>query len=436
MELRQNIPLTDIIPDPNNPRTEFGDLEALAATFEFNPVMPHQPLNPIILIADGSKYRISDGERRYRAMVLAGLIEACAGIVCEDMDEANSAVQMMATDNKMQLTEVERSRGFQGMLSLGVDDSVAESAANVPKGTAAKIRRARSVVHEQAEQLSLDRLQAVADYADNEDAVEELLSAKGDKWIRVKQALDQERETMEEFAAFAQLCEKLGIETVEDRPKFDDGWRRFDSADGLEGLEELAKRDDIPEDAVWVFPPMHSAWSTPSVEVFSKTVVKSEEQLRKEEQKAEAEALHEVWNDFCEVAFKYLDSLIAANGWDRAQSSIPATFDLVMRISESDGLPFESLRRSMVEYCELTGSELDIEWTAPVFCATLYRAMPDLSEYTLEYLTGAAGSHWVSYNHKRGLMFLEAMKEDEFPMSDELRELGLRLDAYVNGGEE
>ena len=436
MELRQGIPLADIVPDPNNPRTEFGDLEALAATFEFNPVMPHQPLNPIILIADGGKYRISDGERRYRAMVQAGLIDACAGIVCEDMDEANSAVQMMATDNKMQLTEIERSRGFQGMLNLGVDDSVAESAANVPKGTAAKIRRARSVVHEQAEQLSLERLQAVAEYADDEDAVEELLGAKGDRWLRVKQELDKERETAESFAEFARLCEKLGIETVEDHPKFDDGWRRYESAEGLEELEELAKRKGIPEDAVWVFPPMRSPWSTPSVDVYSKTVVKSEEQLRKEEQKAEAESLYEVWNDFCEVAFKYLDSLIAANGWDRAQASIPATFDLVIQLSEKDGLPFESLRRSMVGYCELTGSELDVEWTAPVFCATFYRAMPDLSGYTLEYLTGAAGSHWVNRDHQRGLMFLEAMKEDEFPMSDEVRELGLRLDAYVNGGEE
>ena len=45
MEL-QVIPLASMWPDPNNPRKDFGDLDALADTFEMNVVRPMEPWCP------------------------------------------------------------------------------------------------------------------------------------------------------------------------------------------------------------------------------------------------------------------------------------------------------------------------------------------------------------------------------------------------------
>ena len=53
---KRTVPLAEIVPG-DNPRDDFGDIDALAATLE---VTGGQPLNPIIVVADGNRYRITD----------------------------------------------------------------------------------------------------------------------------------------------------------------------------------------------------------------------------------------------------------------------------------------------------------------------------------------------------------------------------------------
>ncbi len=45
MELKE-IGLALMWPDPNNPRKDFGDLGAMADTFELNALRPGEPVNP------------------------------------------------------------------------------------------------------------------------------------------------------------------------------------------------------------------------------------------------------------------------------------------------------------------------------------------------------------------------------------------------------
>ena len=119
MELRE-IELEDVFPDEKNPRKDFGDIAALAESCMLNAINPGEPVNPIVVVEDGGIYRIVDGERRYKAMA-KNKLKRCHAVVCEDLDEANSMVAMVATDDKQQLSEIERSRGVQQMLLLGVD---------------------------------------------------------------------------------------------------------------------------------------------------------------------------------------------------------------------------------------------------------------------------------------------------------------------------
>ena len=127
MELKR-VKTADVYPSEGNPREDMGDLEALAASFELNPKSPGEPLNPPLLVRDGGVYRIVDGERRWRAMGIAGTKEFDA-VVCEDWADADAALAMLATDDKKPLDEVERSRGVQRALLLGVEPQKVEKAA-------------------------------------------------------------------------------------------------------------------------------------------------------------------------------------------------------------------------------------------------------------------------------------------------------------------
>lgn len=86
----------DVYPSDGNPRRDFGDLKSMAEGFQLNPENPGEPLTPPIVVRDGQVFRIVDGERRWRAMQIAGTKEFSA-IVCDDWDDADAALAMLAT---------------------------------------------------------------------------------------------------------------------------------------------------------------------------------------------------------------------------------------------------------------------------------------------------------------------------------------------------
>lgn len=153
---KQEIALADVAPNDGNPRRDFGDVAALAASIR---ATGGQPVSPIVVVPDGARYRLVDGERRYRAMLELGTAR-CDALVFPTMGDAETAVAMMATDDSKALTEAERLRGFQSMLALGVDDDVA---ADVLGTDMATVRRVRRIAADAPEQATLDGLIAAAD---------------------------------------------------------------------------------------------------------------------------------------------------------------------------------------------------------------------------------------------------------------------------------
>lgn len=182
MELKR-VKTADVYPSEGNPREDMGDLEALAASFELNPKSPGEPLNPPLLVRDGGVYRIVDGERRWRAMGIAGTKEFDA-VVCEDWADADAALAMLATDDKKPLDEVERSRGVQRALLLGVEPQKVEKAAR-RKGLR-KVKKAAERLGGEAELMSIDHLLAVAELADDHPELsDEVANADEGAWERV-----------------------------------------------------------------------------------------------------------------------------------------------------------------------------------------------------------------------------------------------------------
>lgn len=133
------VPLDLIDPDPDNLRREFPDLDKTAEGFETNFVNPGEPFNPPIVVRDGERFRLVDGERRWRAMRLAGRVRECHALVCDGVGAAEAVLAMLATDDKRRLTDEERDRGVQLALKVGVRPSEVDKAAGMRRGTAKRV---------------------------------------------------------------------------------------------------------------------------------------------------------------------------------------------------------------------------------------------------------------------------------------------------------
>lgn len=210
---KKSVRLGDIRPSEQNPREDFGDIGDLARSIE---ATGGEPLNPVVVVADGNVYRIVDGERRYRALSsIYGEDREVSALVAESMDEANEIVAMLATDDKRQLTEAERARGVQQMLVLGIDEQRIERASRATAGQIRAARKLRGSI--EGRQVTLDQLEAASAFDDEKD-VEAVLAA-GDGWAgkadSIRRRNEREEAKAEDYDAFGDA----GIPVVKEQPE-------------------------------------------------------------------------------------------------------------------------------------------------------------------------------------------------------------------------
>lgn len=142
--VKESVALADIRPSGTNPRKNFEGIDELAEAIR---ATGGKPVNPPVVVRDGNVYRIIDGERRYRALskmykrheaeVMVPVLVAC------DMDAANEMVAMLATDDKLRLSDEERAAGVQQMLILGVDEQTVSRAS---RATREQVKAAKKLV--------------------------------------------------------------------------------------------------------------------------------------------------------------------------------------------------------------------------------------------------------------------------------------------------
>lgn len=208
--------IEDVYPDENNPRQKFDGIDELAESFELNKERPGEPFTPPILVRDGGIYRIVDGERRYKALKKRRKTSFTAN-VCEDMDEANTLMAMLATDNKQPLSELEKSRGVQQMLLLGVDPVQVDK---TTKGAHAKrIKRAMDKIGDAAEDMTLDRMLAIDEFSDDPDIVEKLTNCTDKAWEGIADNARRDRKAKAEMAAIKEALINKGYRVVDEQPE-------------------------------------------------------------------------------------------------------------------------------------------------------------------------------------------------------------------------
>ncbi len=109
-----NISIEKLIPHPNNPRKDLGDLKELSDSIKANGVFQN-----LTVVPNGDDtYTIIIGHRRTEAAKLAGLTELPCAIV--EMSEKDQLGTMLLENiQRSELTVYEQAQGFQLMLDLG-----------------------------------------------------------------------------------------------------------------------------------------------------------------------------------------------------------------------------------------------------------------------------------------------------------------------------
>jgi len=115
----RKIPMGDIEPSPDQPRTTFDDtIQNLAESIKSEGL-----LQPIVVTKEGTKYRIVAGERRYRAATLLGLSE----IECRILRKNAKDTYRLAVIENLQrenLDAIDEAKAFRKLKSeYGYNDS-------------------------------------------------------------------------------------------------------------------------------------------------------------------------------------------------------------------------------------------------------------------------------------------------------------------------
>lgn len=214
--VKESVALADIRPSGTNPRKNFEGIDELAEAIR---ATGGKPVNPPVVVRDGNVYRIIDGERRYRALskmykgheaeVTVPVLVAC------DMDAANEMVAMLATDDKLRLSDEERAAGVQQMLILGVDEQTVSRAS---RATREQVKAAKKLARRVPEgaQVTLDQMVAAMQFERDEDR--DSVLASGNLWYSevasIKSRLKRERR-MEEVAEY---LAGIGVQMVDEAP--------------------------------------------------------------------------------------------------------------------------------------------------------------------------------------------------------------------------
>lgn len=171
----------------------------------------------MVVAEDGSGwYRIVDGERRWRALkTIQGEGGETVARVFSDYTEASEAVAMVATDAKKELTDQERAKGFQQMLTLDVP---VVTMARATRRTNAEINQARRAARlAGGEQATLDQLIAAGEF-DDETQQRKILTAPPERWQSVAESVRRAAEKAERGRMTRANIEAAGVTVVDGLP--------------------------------------------------------------------------------------------------------------------------------------------------------------------------------------------------------------------------
>ena len=172
------------------------------------------PDEPIAVVEDGGIYRIKTGNSRVMAMRELGTRE-CPAII-DDEDTVQSVIEaVVRTDTKKKYEDVEKSRFVQQLVMFG-DDQYVSDVSGIEVEKVKRIRKARMVVDDAGDDMTLDRMIALADFADDKEAVKQLTNCTEREFPAILDKLQAEKEKRERSATVVASLESRGVKMADD----------------------------------------------------------------------------------------------------------------------------------------------------------------------------------------------------------------------------
>ena len=106
------VPIEDIFPNPNQPRTQFNDSELKELS---ESITEHGVLQPLLVRKRNNGYEIIAGERRYQASKLAGLTKL--PVIVKDVDDQEMlALALIENLQRSDLNPIEEAKGYRQLI--------------------------------------------------------------------------------------------------------------------------------------------------------------------------------------------------------------------------------------------------------------------------------------------------------------------------------
>lgn len=248
-----NMPIEYLVPHPQNPRKDLGNLEELTASIKENGIYQNLTVIPINEEApdEEPKYMVVIGHWRLEAAKRAGLQEVPCAIVRALSETQQLQIMLLENMQRSDLTVYEQAQGFQQLLDFGMDIEDISQQSGFSKRTIrrrleiAKLDQNKLKEISSTRQLSLKEFDALARIK-NLEARNEVMEKIGtnDFALAVTRAMDKEK-LAAAMPAFLSDMERLGIKKFPDSAnKYSGKYRRVGS---LDLYEYEVTKDEIPK---------------------------------------------------------------------------------------------------------------------------------------------------------------------------------------------
>lgn len=293
-----NMPVECLIPHPQNPRKDLGNLEELTASIKENGIYQNLTVIPVNEAVPGEepKYMVVIGHRRLEAAKRAGLQEVPCAIVRGMTETRQLQTMLLENMQRSDLTVYEQAQGFQQLLEFGMDIEDISRQSGFSKSTIrrrleiAKLDQNKLKELSSTRQLSLKEFDALAKIK-NMEARNEAMEKIGtnDFALAVKRAMDKEK-LEAAMPAFLADMERLGIkEFPNSANKYSSKYRRIGS---LDLYEYEVTKDKIPKKTAGVY---YEASYPRNVEFYVKETKKGKVKEKSAKENEKEKRIKEAW---------------------------------------------------------------------------------------------------------------------------------------------
>lgn len=247
------ISVGDIIPNPNNPRLDVGDVTELAESIKAQGIRQNLLVTP----AGDGKYMLVIGHRRLAAAKQAGLTRVPCSVAALSEREQRE-IMLVENSQRRDLTLLEEANGIQGLLDLGESKSdIAKKTGRSVKYVSARakvasVAKAASAAPSKPEyaQITLDEWEKMSEFEDDPATLATLVKAAGShdfNWALV-QARDK-RTADRNHEALARRIADMDIPLVDGTPE--EGcqqvrWFNMEKTDVMDEIDEWLQSAPSP----------------------------------------------------------------------------------------------------------------------------------------------------------------------------------------------